>query len=132
MWGTHFCGEWTGDEGGIMVKKAAMDLTTKAASGPTMKPAMNPTVHPIIHVDARIAVGMFFALTGTILAAFGLSTRDHPDMYAKSLGIDANLWWGLALLAFGIVVLAFGRRGQGRMEKGNAVAPAKPELRRHR
>jgi hypothetical protein len=39
------------------------------------------------------------------------------DVYARSLGIDANLWWGLALLAFGIVMLAFGRRGQIKMDK---------------
>jgi hypothetical protein len=115
-----------------MAKKPATDLTAKPASSSAIKPAANPTVHPIIHVDARIAVGMFFALTGTILSAFGLSTRDRMDMYAKSLGIDANLWWGLALLAFGIVMLAFGRRGQARMEKSNAVAPVKPELRRRR
>jgi hypothetical protein len=51
------------------------------------------------------------------------------DVYAKSLGIDANLWWGLALLVFGIVMLAFGRRGQARMEKDHAVTPEKPELR---
>jgi hypothetical protein len=112
------------------MKKAATGLTTKSAISPTIKPAVNPSVHPTIHVDARIAVGMFFALTGTILSAFGLSTRDHADMYAKSLGLDANLWWGLALLVFGIVMLAFGRRGQARMEK--AVPPVKPELRRAR
>jgi hypothetical protein len=111
-----------------MAKKATSDLTTKSAVSPAIKPAVNP----IIHVDARIAVGMFFTLTGTILAAFGLSTRNRMDEYAKSLGIDANLWWGLALLAFGILMLAFGRRGQARMEKDQAVAPVKPELRRPR
>jgi hypothetical protein len=115
-----------------MAKKTVTELTTKSAASITIKPATNPTVPPIIHVDARIAVGMFFALTGTILSAFGVSTRDHTDMYAKSLGIDANLWWGLALLAFGIVMLAFGRRGQARMEKGQAVASEKRELRRPR
>jgi hypothetical protein len=88
-----------------MAKKATTDLTTK------------PAASPVIHVDARIAVGMFFALTGTILAAFGLSTRDRVEVYTRSLGIDANLWWGLALLAFGIVMLAFGRRGQMKMER---------------
>lgn len=62
-------------------------------------------------------MGMFFTLTGTILTAFGLSTRANPDAYAKSLGIDVNLWWGLALLVFGIVLLTLGRRGQMRMEK---------------
>ena len=67
--------------------------------------------------DARISMGMLFTITGTVLAAFGLATRDRAEVYAKSLGIDANLWWGLALLAFGVVVLALGRRGQMRMEK---------------
>jgi hypothetical protein len=111
-----------------MAKKATTDLATKSTVSPTIRPTLNPA----IHVDARIAVGMFFALTGTILAAFGLSTRDRVDMYAKSLGIDANLWWGLALLALGLVMLAFGRRGQTRMEKSQAVAPVKPEPRRRR
>ena len=115
-----------------MANKATKDLTTKSAVSPTDKPATNPINHPTIHVDARIAVGMFFALTGTILSAFGLSTRDRMEMYAKSLGIDANLWWGLALLAFGILMLAFGRRGQARMEKGQAVESEKRELRRPR
>jgi multisubunit Na+/H+ antiporter MnhG subunit len=67
--------------------------------------------------DLRIPLGMLFTLTGTILAAFGLSTRNHPDLYAKSLGIDVNLWWGLVLLVFGVAALTLGRRGQMRMEK---------------
>ena len=62
-------------------------------------------------------MGMFFTLTGTILTAFGLSTRTTAGAYAKSLGIDVNLWWGLALLVFGMVLLTLGRRGQARMEK---------------
>lgn len=77
--------------------------------------AMQPADRPI-DVDARIAVGMFFTLTGTILAAFGFSTRDRADVYQKSLGIDANLWWGIGLLVFGIVMLAFGRRGANTRE----------------
>jgi hypothetical protein len=88
-----------------MAKKSKTELATQSA----------PT--PAIHVDARIAVGMFFTLTGTILAAFGFSTRDRADAYIKTLGIDANLWWGLALIIFGIVMLAFGRRGQMKMDK---------------
>lgn len=81
-----------------MAKKAKIEIANHPADRP-------------MQVDARIAVGMFFTLTGTILAAFGFSTRDRADVYQKSLGIDANLWWGVALLVFGIVMLAFGRRG---------------------
>jgi hypothetical protein len=92
-----------------VAKKAKTELAVKSAD----RPAIDPTTN----VDARIAVGMFFTLTGTILSAFGFSTRDRMDVYSKSLGIDANLWWGLVLLAFGITMLAFGRRGQ--MKTGN-------------
>ena len=67
--------------------------------------------------DARISMGMLFTLIGTILTAFGLATRANATVYTKSLGIDANLWWGLVLLAFGVVVLFLGRRGQAQIEK---------------
>ena len=62
--------------------------------------------------DPRISLGMLFTLVGTVLTAFGLATRSNPDVYAKSMGIDANLCWGLVLLVFGILVLTLGRRGQ--------------------
>jgi multisubunit Na+/H+ antiporter MnhG subunit len=67
--------------------------------------------------DPRISMGMLFTLIGTILTAFGLATRSNPDVYAKSMGIDANLWWGLVLFVFGVVVLMLGRRGQIKLEK---------------
>ena len=67
--------------------------------------------------DARISMGMLFTLIGTILTAFGLATRNDVEVYAKSFGINANLWWGLVLLAFGVVVMMLGRRGQAQLEK---------------
>lgn len=66
-------------------------------------------------LDLRIPMGLMFTLTGTILFAFGLSTRDNAALYVKSLGINANLWWGLVLLVFGIAMLTLGRRSQMRM-----------------
>jgi hypothetical protein len=81
-------------------------------------PGGNSPANSAVQVDARIAIGMLFTLTGTILTAFGLSTRDNAAVYQKSLGIDVNLWWGLPLLVFGVVVLALGRRRQMRLEKG--------------
>jgi len=92
-----------------MAKKAKRELTVQS----TAKPA----IHSILQVDARITVGMFFTLTGTILSAFGYSTRDRADLYVKSLGIDANLWCGLAMLIFGIAMLALGRRAQMKLER---------------
>ena len=67
--------------------------------------------------DVRISIGMMFTLIGTILSAFGLATRDSSSLYGKSLGIDANLWWGLVLLVFGVVMLFVGRRGQLKLER---------------
>jgi solute:Na+ symporter, SSS family len=68
-------------------------------------------------MDMRIPLGMLFTLTGTILTAYGLSTRDNVGLYIKSLNIDINLWWGVVLLAFGVIALTLGRRGQAAVEK---------------
>lgn len=68
-------------------------------------------------IDLRIPMGMMFTMTGAILFAFGLSTRGNTLLYARSLGIDVNLWWGLVLLVFGIAMLIFGRRNQMRIAR---------------
>jgi len=80
------------------------------------------TASTMMHVDVRIPIGMMFSLAGTILTAFGLAIRKTPELYARSLGIDATLWWGLVVLAIGLIVLTLGRRGQMRIEKERPVA----------
>ncbi len=70
-----------------------------------------------MRLDLRIPLGLMFTLTGVILTSFGYATRGRIDLYAKSLGIDANLWWGLVLLVFGLTMLFLGRRGQMSTEK---------------
>lgn len=69
-----------------------------------------------MNLDQRIPMGMMFSIVGAILFAYGLATRARPDLYTRSFGINANLWWGLALLIFGIIVVGIGRRGQGKIE----------------
>lgn len=82
-------------------------------------------------LDLRIPMGLMFTLTGTILMAFGLATRENTALYVKSLGINANLWWGLVLLVFGITMLTLGRRSQMRMlrenEQGAGIGDQGPE-----
>jgi hypothetical protein len=68
-------------------------------------------------LDLRIPMGLLFTMVGAILTAFGLGTRDNSALYARSLGIDANLWWGMVLLVFGIAMLTLGRRGQRRIHE---------------
>jgi ABC-type Fe3+-siderophore transport system permease subunit len=75
-----------------------------------------------MNLDLRIPMGMMFTLVGAILSVFGLVTMGNP-MYERSLGINANLDWGLVLLAFGLIMFFFGRRGQ----KAALLAPPEPE-----
>lgn len=70
-----------------------------------------------MHLDVRIPAGMMFSIIGSILTAFGLSTHNRADIYMRSMGIDANLWWGLVLLIFGMMALSLGRKGQGVIER---------------
>jgi hypothetical protein len=61
-----------------------------------------------MHLDIRTPVGLFFALVGVALMVWG-SVGD-PAMYAHSLGVNINLWWGMAMTAFGVVLLWLARR----------------------
>jgi len=65
-----------------------------------------------MQLDIRIPIGALFTLLGLILTAYGLVS--DPAMYTRSLGHNVNLWWGLVMLAFGIVVLLLARAGAGR------------------
>ena len=60
-------------------------------------------------LDIRLPIGLMFAIIGLLLTVFGLVS--DGAIYRRSLGININLWWGLALLAFGAVMLLLGRRG---------------------
>ena len=80
-------------------------------------------------LDLRIPMGLMFTLVGAILAAFGIAT-DGQQIYAKSLGINANLWWGLVLLVFGLTMLQLGRSSQKRLAKLPPEPVEKGEVRR--
>ncbi len=58
-------------------------------------------------LDIRIPIGILFALLGVMLAGYGLIA--DPAIYAKSLGINVNLWWGLVMLAFGVLMYLWSR-----------------------
>jgi membrane-bound ClpP family serine protease len=61
-----------------------------------------------MRLDVRWPIGGMFTIFGAILAVYGLLSS--PAMYERSLGINVNLWWGLALLVFGLVMLAYAYR----------------------
>jgi hypothetical protein len=62
--------------------------------------------------DIRIPLGVMFALIGLLLAGFGAAS--DPAMYQRSLGININLWWGLALLVFAAALLGLAWRARPR------------------
>jgi len=61
-------------------------------------------------LDVRFPIGGMFSIIGAILVVYGLVS--DPAIYQKSLGMNVNLWWGLALLVFGLVMLGFAFRAK--------------------
>jgi hypothetical protein len=69
-----------------------------------------------MNLDLRIPMGLMFTLVGLILTVFGMVTQGSP-IYARSLGINANLYWGIVLLVFGGTMYVLGRRGQRKADR---------------
>ncbi|HZE93247.1 MAG TPA: hypothetical protein VEZ49_00975 [Gemmatimonadales bacterium] len=65
-----------------------------------------------MNLDLRLPIGAMFSIFGVILTAYGMLS--DSAIYERSLGINVNLWWGIVLFAFGIVMLAFGYRAYRR------------------
>jgi hypothetical protein len=63
-----------------------------------------------MRLDVRFPIGGLFSIVGAILTVYGIVS--DPAMYEKSLGINVNLWWGLVLLAFGLVMLGLAFRAE--------------------
>ena len=56
-----------------------------------------------MRLDLRLPIGLMFSLFGAILVVYGFVS--NRAIYARSLGINVNLWWGVVLLVFGLVML---------------------------
>ncbi|HET7322125.1 MAG TPA: DUF6131 family protein [Longimicrobiaceae bacterium] len=60
-------------------------------------------------LDIRLPIGGLFTLLGVLLTVWGIV--EPASTYQKALGYDVNLFWGVVLLVFGVLMLFFGRRG---------------------
>ena len=60
--------------------------------------------------DIRIPIGLMFGVIGVLLVVTGLVSP--PDAYARALGTNLSLWWGLVLLAFAGAMLGLARRAR--------------------
>jgi hypothetical protein len=56
-----------------------------------------------MNLDLRLPIGLMFTIDGLLLIGYGLVS--DPAIYARSLGTNVNLWWGVVLLVFGIAML---------------------------
>lgn len=82
-----------------------------------------------MNLDLRIPMGLMFTLVGLILTVFGMATSGSA-IYARSLGINANLDWGIVLLIFGGSMYLLGRRGQKRADRETPKAAPSGSVRR--
>jgi len=58
-------------------------------------------------LDIRLPIGIIFTTYGVILILYGLVA--DPAIFVSSMAVNIDLWWGLAMLVFGLVMgfLAF-------------------------
>ncbi|HZP00565.1 MAG TPA: hypothetical protein VFD30_09755 [Terriglobia bacterium] len=59
-------------------------------------------------LDIRWPIGIIFTIYGAILMVFGLAT--NPEVFQSSMGVNIDLWWGVAMLVFGLVMGALALR----------------------
>ena len=60
-------------------------------------------------MDIRAPIGGLFTLLGVMLAGYGLfaGSRTTSDVAPVT---NVNLWWGVVMLLFGVLMLALSRR----------------------
>jgi hypothetical protein len=63
-------------------------------------------------LDIRLPIGGLFTVIGILLLAYGLLA--DKAIYQASLRINVNFWWGLVMLGFGLIMIAFGQRANQR------------------
>lgn len=68
-------------------------------------------------LDIRRPIGWLFTALGALIGGHGLLTAGDAARYARSGGLNVNLWWGLVMLVFGLAFLVLARRA-GRTHPG--------------
>jgi hypothetical protein len=63
-------------------------------------------------MDIRLPIGIIFTLYGVILIVDGALA--DPAMFVNSLGVNIDIWWGAAMLLFGLFMGALALRASRR------------------
>jgi hypothetical protein len=65
-----------------------------------------------MQLDVRIPAGLMFLTMGVMLAAYGVA--GDQSIYARSLGININLIWGIVMIGAAACLLALAFRSRSR------------------
>lgn len=71
-----------------------------------------------MNLDIRLPTGLLFLIIGLMMLIYGAVTHfTAPEMYDRSLGINVNLWWGLAQIVFAAAMLGLAFRRKAKMQQ---------------
>jgi hypothetical protein len=76
-------------------------------------------------IDLRLPIGIFFMIVGAVLAIYGALNPAYPER----VQINVDLYWGICLAIFGILMALFGWMAQRRGETtgGTGDPPGTPD-----
>jgi hypothetical protein len=63
-------------------------------------------------LDIRMPIGGLFSGLGLLLTGYGAATAGQHERYVVSAGVNINLWWGMVMLAFGVILLLVASRSR--------------------
>jgi len=63
-------------------------------------------------LDVKFPIGLMFSILGLLLTLYGLFTNSDASLYVPSMGININLWSGMGMLIFGLIMLFFSRKSK--------------------
>ena len=69
-----------------------------------------------MQLDIRMPVGLLFTFLGVLLTIFGFATKG-AEIYKHSLNININIYSGICLLIFGVIMLVMAIRAQSKNKK---------------
>jgi hypothetical protein len=71
-------------------------------------------------LDVRLPIGGLFTVLGLMLSGYGLLVGSGSASLSAGSSTNVNLWWGIVMLVFGLLLLF----GAGRGRRKLSVRPA--------
>ena len=61
-------------------------------------------------LDIKLPIGLMFTILGLLITIYGLFTIPDHALYVRSLNVNVNLWVGLGMIIFGVLMLTFSKK----------------------